>query len=148
MYSLRSTEKPPRRVFAMAMAASAPRLTKWTKSEKVTRARQPLLHKQVSYKNSGMALINARNAARSDTSPLFDASANEMSPSWSCRTGRACGASFSPQASGCLVAEICCTIVEKREQLVSASECLHGLSSSLKVAVIVLRTRFNKLPSC
>lgn len=38
-----------------------------------------------------------------------------------CCAGRACGASFSPQTSGGLVAEICCAIVEKPEELVSAA---------------------------
>lgn len=73
---------------------------------------------RLSYKNSVTALINGRNAVRSDASPLSVASANEVSPTWSRRTGRACGASFSPHTSSGLVAEICCTIVEKPEQLV------------------------------
>lgn len=43
-----------------------------------------------------------------------------------------------PHTSGGLVAEICCTIVEKPEQLVSQTyKRLHGLSLALEVAAIV-----------
>lgn len=78
---------------------------------------------RLSYENSSTALIKRRNVAGSDTSPVVTASANDSPRTKSSHWTSLYSIFFSRHIGGSM-AEICCTIIEKLEQLVSQKESI------------------------
>lgn len=90
----------------------------------VTMHKNLFFRSRFSYENSSTALIKCRNVAGSDASPAVTISANESPRTQVVTLDKPVQHLFFCRHIGGSMAEICCTIIEKLEQLVSQKESI------------------------
>lgn len=90
----------------------------------VTMHKNLFFRSRFSYENSSAALIKCRNVAGSDASPAVTISANESPRTQVVTLDKPVQHLFFSRHIRGSMAEICCTIIEKLEQLVSQKESI------------------------